>query len=85
MSYASITKYTTEIVVVSEFQNQTFTCEPKPRETPCRYPTGNYYISQMYPGADERLVFNWSMACAWVAAMFLIAGAVLHWNKKLLR
>lgn len=85
MSYASIAKYTTELLVVNEFQNQTFTCEPKPREVPCRYPTGDFYISQMYPDAEDRFVFNWVMSCVWVLIMFIAAVSVLHWNRKQLR
>lgn len=85
LSYSVIGKYASELLVVNEFSNQTFTCDFGGTGTPCRYPTGNYYIETLYNGADERGTLNWALLVGFLGIFYLLSAVVFHVKKQMLR
>jgi len=82
LSYVSVAKYSSELVVVNEFEGLVFNCRES--DQVCRYPTGNFYLELIYPGADERHVLNWAMTAVMVAFVFIGAAIALRFKLKLL-
>ncbi|XP_076442875.1 ATP-binding cassette sub-family G member 5-like [Babylonia areolata] len=64
LSWASIHKYASEIVVVNEFHNLNFTCDSQTQGS-C-IPYGDMYLSESYPGATDHLTRNFECLVGWL-------------------
>ncbi|KAL5008328.1 hypothetical protein ScPMuIL_013909 [Solemya velum] len=57
LSWATLHKYCSEILVVNEFHNLNFTCSHQGR-APCLFPTGDAYLDKFYSGAVDHMERN---------------------------
>lgn len=78
LSWAFMHRYASEAMVVNEFKDQIFECEPG--NSTC-IPSGNFYIQQFYPGGQNHVARNFGamIACVfgtliWAMFMFKLRG-----------
>jgi len=82
VSYSSIYKYASQILIVNEFQDLRLTCDD---DEPCRYPSGNFYLELYYPNAVENVARNWALVIVFVGVMGVSAALVLQFRKRSMR
>ncbi|XP_012940212.1 ATP-binding cassette sub-family G member 5 [Aplysia californica] len=70
--YIAVHKYATEVIVVNEFKGLVFDCESSVPGEPCQT-TGQDFIDQVYPGAENRLDRNWGLVCSYFVAILILA------------
>ncbi|KAJ8308057.1 hypothetical protein KUTeg_012935 [Tegillarca granosa] len=66
LSYASIHRYASEILVANEFHNHNFTCSAS-EATPCRYYTGDEYLKDYFPDAVNNKKLNLGILASFMA------------------
>ncbi|XP_070210258.1 ATP-binding cassette sub-family G member 5-like [Littorina saxatilis] len=72
LSWASVHKYASEIVVANEFHNLNLTCEEKLQGIPC-VPNGDVFIDVNYPGATNHMHRNFEILVSMVVGYQLLA------------
>ncbi|KAL5008818.1 hypothetical protein ScPMuIL_014399 [Solemya velum] len=71
ISWATLQKYCSEILVVNEFHNLNFTCPNPGKINPCLFTTGDVYLDTFYPGAVDHMERNFG-ACVGFAVGYVV-------------
>ncbi|KAK7477475.1 hypothetical protein BaRGS_00031299 [Batillaria attramentaria] len=71
LSWVSIHKYSSEIVVANEFHNLNLTCDEQLQGLPC-IPNGDVFIEANYPGAVEHIDRNFELLVGFTVGFLLL-------------
>lgn len=72
LSWVSVHKYSSEIVVANEFHNLNLTCDEQLQGLPC-VPNGDVFIQANYPDAEEQLNRNFELLIAFTVGFLLLS------------
>ncbi|KCV73165.1 hypothetical protein H696_00708 [Fonticula alba] len=91
LKYAAPHFYASQLMFVSEYQDLDLTCTPRPgfedvlQPGFCRFPSGNAYLTMLFPGAEDHELRNWLVLGAYVLLMWLLTSTVFTIVGKLKR